>query len=225
MRARSTAALDASSGSSTGSAWKSRSSAWKTFGRLSPSAAPARRSSFSIRRSVCSSPSSSSTSSSSKLRVTRWWSRTATESCTISAPFALTPSRRVRSLAIGRSVAPRRCPRRSASSSPGARPASRLLQLEPGAPLRQLQLPETLAVLDPVAQRHAAAREAVVGGVVVGRDEQPRLDRLAAELGQPELARRTQLHLPLDASRESPSAESRQLRGEEAVNACVDGRR
>ena len=88
---------------------------------------------------------------------------------------------------------------------------------EPGPPsassssraiaLQQLQLPEPLPVLDPVPQRDAATRESVVGRVVVGGDEDARLDRLAAELGQLELARRPQLHLALESSRESPSTE------------------
>ena len=58
------------------------------------------------------------------------------------------------------------------------------LELEPRPGLRQLQLPEALAVLHPVPQRDPAARQPVVGAVVVGRDEEARLDRLAAELGQ-----------------------------------------
>ena len=68
-----------------------------------------------------------------------------------------------------------------------ARPALGL-ELEPRVAPQQLQLPEPLPVLDPVPQRDAATREPVVGRVVVGRDEDTRLDRLAAELGQPELA-------------------------------------
>jgi hypothetical protein len=49
-----------------------------------------------------------------------------------------------------------------------------------------------------VPQGDAAAREPVVGGVVVGRGEQARLDRLAAELGQLERTCRLQLHLAFD---------------------------
>ena len=62
-------------------------------------------------------------------------------------------------------------------------------------------------MLDPVPQRDAASREPVVGGVVVRRDEDPGLDRLAPELGQPELACRPELHLALErlADRHLPS--------------------
>ena len=81
------------------------------------------------------------------------------------------------------------------------------LELEPRLALRQLQLPEPLSVLDPVPQRDAAARQPVVGRVVVGRDEEARLDRLAAELGKPELLARPKLHLALErlADRHPPS--------------------
>ena len=129
-------------------------------------------------------------------------------SWTISAPSARTPSRRVRRRAIGFSRAPLRCPASSVSSSAGgAAGRAGFLQLEPGLPRRQLQLPETLAVLEAMAKRHAPAREPVVEGVVVGRDEEPRLDRLAAELGQREVLAGTKLHLSLAglADRHPPS--------------------
>ena len=94
-----------------------------------------------------------------------------------------------------------------------ARPALGL-ELEPRLALRQLQLPEPLPVLDPVPQRDAAAREPVVGRVVVGGDEEAGLDRLAAELGQLELARRPQLHLALErlANRHPPSLGTRRVK-------------
>ena len=86
------------------------------------------------------------------------------------------------------------------------RPAG-FLQLEPRRPGRQLQLPEPFSVLDPMAKRDPAPGEPVVGGVVVGRDEEPRLDRLAAELGQREVLAGTKLHFPLErlADRHPPS--------------------
>ena len=62
----------------------------------------------------------------------------------------------------------------------------------------KLQLPKSLAVLDPVAQRDPAPGEPVVIGVVVGRDEEPWLDRLAAQLGQLERLAGPELHLALD---------------------------
>ena len=73
-----------------------------------------------------------------------------------------------------------------------------LLELEPRAPVRQLQLPQALAVLNAVTQGDPAAGEPVVGRVVIGGDEEPRLDRLTAELRQPERVARAQLHLALD---------------------------
>ena len=73
-----------------------------------------------------------------------------------------------------------------------------MLELQPRQTARELQLPQPLAVLEPVSQRHSSAREAVVRRVVVGRDEEARLDRLTAELGQAELLARTELHLALD---------------------------
>ncbi len=193
-----------------GSAWNSRSSAWNTFGRVSPSVAPARRSSFSIRRSVFSSPSINSTSSSSKLRVTRWWSRTATVSWTTSAPSATD--------ALAAGPEPRDRQQRGATKVGDeqfqhvvrwrARPAVGL-ELEPSVAPQQLQLPEPLPVLDAVPQRDAATREPVVGRVVVGRDEETRLDRLATELGQLELACCPQLHLPLERLADRHHTESR----------------
>ena len=172
---------------------------------------PARRSAFSIRRSVFSSPSSSSTSSSSKLRVTRWWSSTATVSWTISAPSARTPSRRVRRRAIGFSRAPLRCPARSASRSAGGAAGRAGLSPARAAP----SPPAASAARGPCRSRarwrsvtpRRASRWS--SGVVVGRDEEPRLDRLAAELGQREVLAGAKLHLSLDGSRGSPSAESR----------------
>jgi hypothetical protein len=72
-------------------------------------------------------------------------------------------------------------------------------------PIDGLRLEVT--VLDPVPQRDAATREPVVGCVVVRGDEDPRLDRLAPELGQLELACCAQLHLALErlADRHPPS--------------------
>ena len=75
---------------------------------------------------------------------------------------------------------------------------ARGLELEPRVALRQLQLPEPLPVLDAVPQRDTATRKPVVGRVVIGRDEDTRLDRLAAELGQPELFSSPELHLSLE---------------------------
>ena len=81
------------------------------------------------------------------------------------------------------------------------------LELEPRIASQQLQLPAPLPVLDPVSQRDAAAREPMVGRVVVRGDEETRLDRLAAELGELELACCPQLHLALErlADRHPPS--------------------
>ena len=84
---------------------------------------------------------------------------------------------------------------------------SRDLELEPREPARQLQLPEPLAVLEPVAERDAPPGKAVVGRVVVGRDEEPRLDRLAAELGQREVLARLEASPPARPFRESPSVQ------------------
>ena len=95
---------------------------------------------------------------------------------------------------------------------------ARGLELEPRVALRQLQLPEPLPVLDPMPQRDAATRKPVVGRVVVGRDEErearsPR--RRAREAGTPPQPAASPL---ARASRESPSAESRHAGGEEADN-------
>lgn len=74
------------------------------------------------------------------------------------------------------------------------------LELEPREPARELQLPETLPVLDPVAQRDAVLGEPVRPCVVVGRDEDARLERVAAQLGQLEGAVGLQLHLAFEVS-------------------------
>ena len=81
------------------------------------------------------------------------------------------------------------------------------LELEPRVAPQQLQLPAPLPVLDPVPQRDAATPESMVGRVVVRGDEETGLDRLAAELGQLELACCPQLHLALErlANRHLPS--------------------
>ena len=81
------------------------------------------------------------------------------------------------------------------------------LELEPRIASQQLQLPAPLPILDPVSQRDAAAREAIVGRVEVRGDEETGLDRLAAELGELELACCPQLHLALErlADRHPPS--------------------
>ena len=111
----------------------------------------------------------------------------------------LTPARLVRSFARGRTSFPRASPNRSSEISLGwARGTARHLELEARRPARQLQLPETLRLLDPAAQRDAGAREPHVIGVGVRRREDARRERLAVELGQAKARRRRQLHLALD---------------------------
>ena len=72
------------------------------------------------------------------------------------------------------------------------------LELEPGRVARQLQLPQPGAVLDAMPKRDPVAREAQVGGVVVGRDEDPRRHPAAAELGEHEALFRGKLDLALE---------------------------
>ena len=79
-----------------------------------------------------------------------------------------------------------------------ARAAPRSSSSSRAASARQLQLPEPGAVLDAVPERDAVPREAQVGGVVVGGDEDARRQPLAAELGQDESLARGQLDLALE---------------------------
>ena len=78
--------------------------------------------------------------------------------------------------------------------------AARLLELEARAVDGQLQLPDAPPALGAPAQRDARARERAVGGVVVDRGEDARLERLAAEVGELEALRRLELALVLDVS-------------------------
>ncbi len=73
-----------------------------------------------------------------------------------------------------------------------------LLELDPGEALRQLQLPQPRAVLDAMAEGHAVPGEDELLGVVVGRDEGSRWQRMAAELRQHEPLCSRELQLPLD---------------------------
>ena len=93
--------------------------------------------------------------------------------------------------------APGHC-REQCASSAGGRPPTLLLQLQSCRAVGKLELPEALSVLHAVAEREAAPREPVVGRVVVGRDEDARLDRLAAELGELERVAGGQFQLALD---------------------------
>ena len=72
------------------------------------------------------------------------------------------------------------------------------LELEPGRVARQLQLPHPGAVLDAMPKRDPVPREAQVGGVVVGRDEDPRRHPATAELGEHEALFRGKLDLALE---------------------------
>src|SRR5206468_5946794 len=101
-------------------------------------------------------------------------------------------------------------------------------ELEAGGTVRGLELPETLAVLDAMAQREPVAREPVVGRVVVGRDEEARLDRLSAQLGECEVLPGRELDLPLDglahvrhAASVEPSGRERSKSG--VPRSCVRG--
>ena len=129
-------------------------------------------------------------------------------SWTTSAPSARTPSRRVRRRAIGTQRGATKVRDEQFQHVVRWRAGPALgLELEPRVAPQQLQLPEPLPVLDPVPQRDAATREPMVDRVVVRGDEEAWLDRLAAELGQLELACCPQLHLALErlADRHPPS--------------------
>ncbi len=80
------------------------------------------------------------------------------------------------------------------------RPCRRPLELEldPRDTPRKLELPDAGAVLDPMPERDAVAREREVGRVVVRRDERPRRERLTAELREDEAGGRVELQLTLD---------------------------
>ncbi len=78
--------------------------------------------------------------------------------------------------------------------------AAALLELQPAALVRQLELPGAAPVLDTVPQRHAGAREPEVRGVEVGRVEHARRQRLAAESGKREAGRDLELQLALERS-------------------------
>ncbi len=71
------------------------------------------------------------------------------------------------------------------------------LQFEPSRPARQLQLPPADAVLDPVPERDAMARQPQVSRVVVRRDEDARGQPLATELREDEALVRNELDLAL----------------------------
>ncbi len=73
-----------------------------------------------------------------------------------------------------------------------------LLELPPGVPARQLQLPHAPPVLDAVAERQSAAREPELGRVVVRGDEHARDQGLPAELRHGEALAGGQLHLSLE---------------------------
>ena len=186
------------------------------------SVAPARRSSFTSRRSVRSSPPTSSTSSSRKRRVTRCPESRATESSTTSAPSTSTTSRRVRSRATGANSRPRRNATSSDESSSGGRAGGpALLELGAARPTRELELPEARSLLDPVAERDAVPREHEVVRVVVRRDEHARRKRLAAQLRQDESLAGSQLHLPLEGLLHPPSVSGRGPPVSQARCACL----
>src|SRR6185312_11519093 len=71
----------------------------------------------------------------------------------------------------------------------GAARAAGLLDLDPGAVDRQLQLPDALPALGAPPQGDARTCERVVSGVVVDRRENARLERLAAEIRELESGR------------------------------------
>ena len=78
---------------------------------------------------------------------------------------------------------------------PRGRP--RLLELDAVSAVRQLQLPQPGAVLQPVTERDPVSCETQVGRVVVGRDEDARRQRLA-ERREHEAVARCELQLPFD---------------------------
>ena len=82
------------------------------------------------------------------------------------------------------------------------------LELAACVAARQLELPASSAVLDAITERQAAAGEPMVGGVVVGRDEDPRDDRLTAEVWHREAFARRELHLTLECLPEVGHAHS-----------------
>ena len=77
-------------------------------------------------------------------------------------------------------------------------PAARELDLEPAALGGQLQLPADAARTRPPAQRDPGGGEAVVGRVVVRRDERDRAQALTGQLREEEPLRDVQLALPLE---------------------------
>ena len=72
------------------------------------------------------------------------------------------------------------------------------LELDPCGTVRELQLPEPRAVLDPVPEGDAVPGEHEVRGVVVRGDEDARRQRLTAQLRHHEIGRRDELQLVLD---------------------------
>ena len=70
-----------------------------------------------------------------------------------------------------------------------------LLELEPGVAGRKLELPEAPSPLRAPAQRDPGVRQRAVGRVVVDRGEDPRLERLPAQVGELEAFGRVQLAL------------------------------
>ena len=116
----------------------------------------------------------------------------------LGAVRARSPSRRVRSRATGTRSRPCRWATSSEVISCGGRAGGPgLLELDAVRAVRQLQLPQPGAVLEPVTERDPVSREAEVGGVVVGGDEDARRQRLA-ERRQHEAVARRELQLPFD---------------------------
>ena len=130
-------------------------------------------------------------------------------SWTISAPSARTPSRRVRRRAIGFSARASQmsCEERQQIGGRRRRGAPGVSSSSRAFPAGSFSCQSPLPFSSAMAKRHASAREPVVERVVVGRDEEPRLDRLAAELGQREVLAGAKLHLSLArlADRHPPS--------------------
>ena len=165
-----------------------RSSAWKSFGRESVSAAPgpAQAADDGAADRPCR-PSTSSTSISSNRRAIRRPSNTDTASVTTSASLrspsrARTPVRRVRRRATGTGRAPRRWAASRPSTSAGSRPRDALeLELEPILAVGQLQLPGAVAALGAVAQGDPGRGQPQVGRVVIGRTELPHRQGVARQ--------------------------------------------